>query len=286
MSILKPALCFFLFCSLGVSAQTETQQEPQEVSTTVQLPIPDATQLIADAHPKEAVWLDTSEGKWLAFYKITEWKETKGVLLMLHASEKPERWPATLELLRRHLPLSGWETFALAIPAERITDKTLSQLLDAAITYLRQNGKFNAVLLSDNRLIDAAALHLRPQIKPNPGDPKTVDGPIQAMIILNMQAQYPLTQDMLEGIFSTAELPVLDIFFQPAFVNQKNNQRLHKTTAARKKLLKYRQQIFPYPKENTLNENQQFWIAAVRGFMDREAQGTEIKDKQKTPESP
>lgn len=281
--------CCFLFltgCVLFPSgqayAQTETPApiEKQSVPTsTTGNTISEASRLIADDNPKEVVWLDTSEGKWLAFYKITESKDNKGALLILHASEQPERWPAALELLRRHLPLFGWETFALAIPSERLTDKTTGEVLDAAIANLQQKGKYNLVLLSDNRLLHPAAVHLTPQIKPNPEDPKTIDGPIQAMILLNLQAQYPLTQEMLEAIFASAELPVLDVFFNPPAVNQDADQRLHKTTAARKKLMRYRQQTFPYPEENTLDENQQFWIAAVRGFMHKEAKGTEIKDK-------
>lgn len=290
-SKLSSVCCFLLLTGWAclflvgrVCAQTETattSEEPSTPTTTTSSNnnISEASQLIADANAKEVVWLDTSEGKWLALYKITEAKETKGVLLILHASEQPERWPAALELLRRHLPLFGWETFALAIPSKRLTDKTTAEVLTAAIANLQQKGKYNLVLLSDNRLLHPAAAHLTPQIKPNPEDPKTVDGPIQAMILLNMQAQYPLTRDMLEAIFSSAELPVLDIFFNPPSVNQDSAQRLHKTTAARKKLLRYRQQTFPYPEENTLDENQQFWIAAVRGFMDKEAKGTEIKDK-------
>jgi hypothetical protein len=257
--------------------ETTEETKPTELDKKQSAEDVSSIQLIADANPKEAVWLETSRGKWLAFYKVTESKENKGVLLMIHASEKPQRWPAVLELLRRHLPLFGWETFALAIPAERLQEKTTAETLTAAIEYLHQQGKFNLVFLSDNRLLHPATQHLLPQIKPNPKDPKTIDGPLQALILLNIQAQYPLTQDMLEASFSSPELPVLDVFFNPPFVTQQYNQRLHKTTAARKKLLKYRQHIFAYPEENTLDESQQFWLSTVRGFMDKEAKGTELK---------
>jgi hypothetical protein len=267
------------------SPEETTQPEAEKATTEESEQKPTSTedlssyQLIADANPKEAVWLETSQGKWLAFYKVTESKENKGVLLMIHASEKPQRWPAVLELLRRHLPLFGWETFALAIPAERLQEKTTAETLTAAVDYLHQQGKFNLVLLSDNRLLHPATQHLLPQIKSNPSDPKTIDGPMQALIILNMQAQYPLTQDMLEACFSSPELPVLDVFFNPPFTTQEQDLRLHKTTAARKKLSKYRQQVFAYPEENAVDEPQQFWLSAVRGFMDKEAKGTELKKK-------
>ncbi len=284
-----------LLCSLSLitDAQTDPQETPEtqtqtstETTKTTKPQEPDkkqsdedlsTIQLIADANPKEAVWLETSQGKWLAFYKVTESKENKGVLLMIHASEQPQRWPGVLELLRRNLPLFGWETFALAIPAERLRENTVAETITAAINYLHQQGKFNLVLLSDNRLLHPATQHLLPQIKPNPKDPKTIDGPMQALIVLNIQAQYPLTQELLEASFSSPELPVLDVFFNPPFVTQEQNQRLHKTTAARKKLLKYRQHTFAYPEENALNESQQFWLSTVRGFMDKEAKGTELK---------
>lgn len=267
--------------SPGEATQPEPEKQTTEESEQKPTSAEDLSsyQLIADANPKEAVWLETPQGKWLAFYKVTESKENKGVLLMIHASEKPQRWPAVLELLRRHLPLFGWETFALAIPAERLQENTTAETLTAAINYLQQQGKFNLVLLSDNRLLHPATQHLLPQIKPNPKDPKTIDGPMQALVMLNIQAQYPLTQDMLEAIFASPELPVLDVFFNPPFVTQEQDQRLHKTTAARKKLSKYRQQVFAYPEENTLDEPQQFWLSTVRGFMDKEAKGTELKQK-------
>jgi hypothetical protein len=258
------------------SAETTETAKPQEPDKK-QFDEDPTIQLIADANPKEAVWLETSQGKWLTFYKVTESKENKGVLLMIHASEQPQRWPGVLELLRRNLPLFGWETFALAIPAERLRENTVSETITAAINYLHQQGKFNLVLLSDNRLLHPATQHLLPQIKPNPKDPKTIDGPMQALIVLNIQAQHPLTQELLEASFSSPELPVLDVFFNPPFVTQEQDQRLHKTTAARKKLLKYRQHTFAYPEENTLNESQQFWLSTVRGFMDKEAKGTELK---------
>ncbi|MBK8187266.1 MAG: DUF3530 family protein [Cellvibrio sp.] len=285
-------LILTFICSLTLSttyAQTDPAPETKTEEATVEDTKPQepdkkqaakdisSTQLIADAKHREGVWLDTSQVEWLAFYKVTESKENKGVLLMIHASEKPQRWPAVLELLRRHLPLFGWETFALAIPAERLQENTTAETLTAAIDYLHQQGKFNLVFLSDNRLLHPAAQHLLPQIKPNPNDPKTIDGPLQALVLLNIQAQYPLTQELLEASFASSELPVLDVFFNPPFVTQEQDQRLHKTTAARKKLTHYRQHTFSYPEENTLDENQQFWISTVRGFLDKEAKGSELK---------
>jgi Protein of unknown function (DUF3530) len=255
------------------SEETKTTQTDEKQSAADLT----STQLIADATPKEAVWLETSQGKWLGFFKETESKENKGVLLMIHASEQPQRWPAVLELLRRHLPLNGWETFAFAIPTERLGENTTAETLAAAINYLQQKGKFNLVLLSDNRLLHPATQHLLPQIKTNPKDPKTIDGPTQALIIVNIQSQYPLTQETLESVFSSPEMPVMDAFFNPPSTTQVKDMRLHKTTAARKKLITYRQQTFSIPEENALDEPQQFWISSVRGFLDKEAKGTELK---------
>jgi len=289
-------LCCCLFAPLTF-AQTEPAETPTAATAEATAEATDAaktppdkqenktqsaedlasSQLIADANPKEAVWLETSQGKWLAFYKVTESAENKGVVLMIHASEKPQRWPAVLEILRRNLPLSGWETFALAIPAERLQDNSVAETLTAAIDDLHQKGKFNLVLLTDNRLLNPATAHLLPQIKPNPKDPKTIDGPLQALVLLNIEAQFPLTQDQLEASFSSPELPLLDVFFNPPFTTQEQDQRLHKTTAARKKLKHYRQQIFAYPDESMLDQPQQFWLSNVRGFLDKEAKGTEIK---------
>lgn len=83
-------------------------------------PMRDKT-LIANALPEESLWLDTEYGKILAMHRITEAKSTFGTLILLHAAEDPQHWPATLENLRVNLPRYGWETLALAMPQKTIT---------------------------------------------------------------------------------------------------------------------------------------------------------------------
>lgn len=74
--------------------------------------------LVAATLPEESRWLDTEYGKILAIHRISEAKSTHGVLILLHAAEDPQYWPAELENLRANLPRYGWETLALALPQE------------------------------------------------------------------------------------------------------------------------------------------------------------------------
>src|SRR4051812_16193286 len=55
--------------------------------------------LLAIAKPDEIQWLETPNEKVLALFKAGEQKKTKGAILILHASELSQRWPATLDNL-------------------------------------------------------------------------------------------------------------------------------------------------------------------------------------------
>lgn len=71
----------------------------------------------AIAKKDELLWLETPDEKLLALYKPGETRKTLGLLLILHAPEIPQLWPANLENIRRNLPLYSWSTIAVPLPA-------------------------------------------------------------------------------------------------------------------------------------------------------------------------
>jgi hypothetical protein len=340
------------------AAAEATQTTPQEPAVPEE-PLYESRKLrnqslLADALTEEARWLDTPEGKVLALYRRTEARTTHGVILLLHATEDPQSWPADLENLRRFLPRHGWETLALALPpqaptsvpirviaappiepvkppsptdaqdpsaetqatpaeappeedppatsppAETPQEPTPSVEQTAAITpaltpaerselvisytqaafeFLKTQGQFNLVLLVDNSAALDSLSSILPQIKANPKDKKTVDGPIQALILFNLQTQEQLTSTQLTQILASPALPVLDIFLAPNNEAQQKQRQLHLSIAMRNKLETYIPQLLEPLPQSSADDANSFLLRRIAGFMRQQAQGVEIKGR-------
>ncbi len=287
--------------------------------------------LIAEAAGEQAQWLDTEYGKLLVFYRPTEAKRTRGVLILFHAAEDPQTWPPILENLRANLPRYGWETLAVTLPQQypapvparpssssassepAATEQTNTEnpaavasatsavsseasapsssaassavpretLIQAYVTatfeFLQKKGQFNAVLLVDNSSANPVLAQLLPQIKENVRDPATIDGPIQALVMTNLQSQEPLASSELAAIFTNKQLPVLDVFFTPDDAEQTKARELHRAIAMRQKLDNYLQTSLDSQPKIVETDPRSFLAARVRGFMQRHASGTEVK---------
>jgi hypothetical protein len=120
---------------------------------------------------------------------------------------------------------------------------------------------------------------LSPNIKTNQLDPNTVDGPLQALVITNLQPQEPLSIQELEASFNQPQLPILDIFFAPDDSKQKHQRGLHKTAAMRNKLDYYQQLSLEQQPKIIEDDAASFLLGRVRGFMEKKAKGTEVKLK-------
>ena len=282
----------------------------------------------AIAKADELQWLETPDEKILSLYKAGETRKTKGVLLIMHAPESPQLGPTNLENLRRHLPLSGWATMALPLPAKYPTaiperesssassapaestaasaaassapaqpvaatassstssskpviarEKLIAGRVEAAIAQLNKLGQFNFVLLVDNSSAPDALASLYKKTNAGTASGDTVDGPLQALVLVNLQGQEPLTKAQLAAIFSVRAVPVMDVFFNVDDNAQKELRRTHQAEAMRKDLKDYQQLILPTQPPVTLDDTNSFWIAKVQGFMARKAERNEIKGK-------
>lgn len=160
-------------------------------------------------------------------------------------------------------------------------DKLITANVNAAFEFLKSKGQFNTVILVDNSSANPVLKNLLAQVRDNPGDPKTVDGPIQALIIANLQYQEPLKKTELEEIFSTEQLPVMDVFFTPDNPEQEAARELHRATALRKKVIDYQQQLLDIQPKLVEHDYQSFLLGKVRGFMKQKASGSEIKTAEK-----
>jgi len=281
----------------------------------------------AIAKPEEIVWLETPEERIVSLFRLAETRKTKGALLLLHAPETPQLWPPSLENPRRNLPLYGWATMALALPAKypvavpvRETassaaadsnatseaasssaaaesavssssssssakpvpprNEVIASRVNAAVTQLNKDGQFNLVILVDNSSAPDALAGLLQKINKNGGTPDTIDGPLQALILVNMQEQEPLTKAQLSGIFSVSALPVLDVFFGPENPSMADARRSHRAEAMRQNLKEYQQVLISPEQQPTIDEKRGYWLAKVQGFMEQAAHGSEQKGGQ------
>lgn len=280
--------------------------------------------LIAAAAGEQAHWLDTEYGKLLVFYRPTEARKNRGVLMLFHSAEDPQTWPSTLENLRTSLPRYGWETLAVTLPQpypplipDRASSSSASQAsgtgesassgetsaaassvasalqtqssssriardlliqahVEATMAFLQEKGRFNTVVLVDNSSALAVLQHLLPQIRQSP-DKDTVDGPIQALVIINLQRQEQLNVVELTEIFGQQQLPVLDVFLSPDTAEQRQARDLHRAIAMRQKLDNYFQLVLDNQAKSTEADKLSFLAGRVRGFMQRHASGTEVK---------
>ena len=149
--------------------------------------------------------------------------------------------------------------------------------VDATFKFLQDKGQFNAVLLVDNSSAPPVLQQLLPQIRQNPGDPETIDGPLQAVVITNLQSQELLDTSELSALFTNKDLPVLDVFFSPDDAEQRKARDLHRAVAMRQKLENYYQALLDNQPKMVESDPRSFLTARVRGFMDRHASGTETK---------
>jgi len=271
----------------------------------------------------ELLWLNTPSEKILSLYKISETRKPKGALLILHALDVPQLWPASLENLRRHLPLYGWSTMTMALPSqypasvparelpvesqttditnEPATDTTptppeaapidtvssqtakplvardllIGERVETALAELNKIGQFNLVILTDNSSAPYALSELYKKINKNNATGDTIDGPLQALILVNLQNQEPLTKEQLGIIFAVGDLPILDVFFNPDNQAQNEQRRLHHAEAMRRNLKDYQQLVLPPQQQPGIDDTRSFWLAKVQGFMVTRAEGNE-----------
>lgn len=155
----------------------------------------------------------------------------------------------------------------------------IAAYIDAALKYLNEKNQFNLVVLTDNSSAYLSLSKLLPMIQQGAEPSDTIDGPLQALIIGNLQPQESLSRSELEIIFSIPQLPVMDVFFAPDSAAQQAARNLHRATAMRQKVTDYQQLSLAHPPMVSETDFQSFLLGRVRGFMQRKASGVELKQE-------
>lgn len=162
-------------------------------------------------------------------------------------------------------------------------DLLIEASVTTALKFIKEKGQLNVVILADNSSVYLILQTLGPQIQLNKQDATTMDGPLQALVITNLQNQEPISKAELERVFVTPQLPVLDIFFSPDSLEQAASRDLHRAVAMRKKVANYQQLLMDTQTKLTEQDHQSYLLGRIRGFMQQHASGTEAKaadDKQ------
>ncbi len=162
----------------------------------------------------------------------------------------------------------------------------ITAYVNAAFNFLNEHNQLNVVVLTDNSSVHQILQTLTPQIKGNKPGTTTIDGPLQALIITNLQPQESITKSNLEAIFNTEQLPVFDIFFAPDTIEQLKNRDLHRAIAMRKKISDYQQLLIDNQPKLTETDRQSYLLGRVRGFMKQKASGTEQTNRNATDAPP
>lgn len=156
-------------------------------------------------------------------------------------------------------------------------DLLIEAYVNAAFTFLEEKGQLNRVILVDNSSAYQVLQKLIPQVQENKQDKDMLDGPLQALVITNLQQQEPINKLELETIFGAEKLPVQDIFFAPDNAEQSESRDLHRAVAMRKKVDSYQQILLDNPPKLVEQDHQSFLLGRVRGFMQQKADGSEAK---------
>jgi hypothetical protein len=157
--------------------------------------------------------------------------------------------------------------------------------VEAAFNFLQDKDQQNAVVLVDNSSASTVLHQLLPQLQEHAEDPEQFDGPMQALVITNLQSQEPLNTEELSAIFANRKLPVLDVFFAPDTREQTRARDLHRAVAMRQKLDIYQQASLDSQPKIVETDPKSFLAARVRGFMQSHAKGIEEKKASATDES-
>lgn len=157
----------------------------------------------------QAVWLDDGQGKYFSVFNPDQSGQPKGGVIILHdANSHPDK-PEVVRPLRQRLPLHGWSTIAIQLPAldrpaayleqQAITDGRIN----GAVTYMRNSGFNNLVLLGHGSGAMAASKYL--------SSPSSEF--IRAFVAISLGVLHGQQgDDSIPGQLERINLPILDIY--------------------------------------------------------------------------
>ena len=158
----------------------------------------------------EAVWLEVGNEKILALATEAATDEPLGGVIVVHGIGAHPNWPEVIHPLRSQLPEQGWTTLSIQMPilenqAEAVDYEPLfaevAPRFEAAITYLRQQGIENIVIVAHSMGAAMSSHYLASQ--PN--------HPVRAFVGIGMNQNRIETMDNASNL-TKIKIPVLDLY--------------------------------------------------------------------------
>lgn len=155
-----------------------------------------------------------------------------------------------------------------ATPEDAVTEEkpllTRSEIIHkrfaAAQSWLAQTDYRARMLVVDNSSVMEVAAYLQTQPA----------GTVTALILVNLQPQEALSTAQLNQLFSELALPVLDVFPAPAHAAMTAQRQRHRGAALRNQVPDYHQMLLPPQQKPLQDDNKNFWVERLRGFMERQ----------------
>ena len=223
----------------------------------------------------EAVKLKTGEVEFLGIYAENTAEKTLGGALVIHGIGAHPAWPDIIDPVRMTLPEHGWTTLSLQMPilANEATAKDYIPLLDevpgriqAGVDYLKSKGIKNIVIIAHSLGATMANAYLAN--KPDPA--------VRAYIAIGMSNPFPEKFDSVAAL-GKIKLPMLDLY------GSQDLEGVLGTAAARaasaSKINKQYTQTKVEGANHFFNNLQDDLIKRIRGWLSKNAKGTEIKNK-------
>ncbi len=171
------------------------------------------------------------------------------------------------------------------MPPQLTRDEALEHIqlrIQAATSFLHQQGQLNLVLLGEGRSALWALQHLDKAVPPTPvesSDKKSkavIDRAIRAVVLLNPQSSPDTGLDPLTEWLRHPEVPTFDVFTD-LDLGTLAAARQRQQAAKQKRYEVYGQRRLPPPNGANPEASETLLTKAIRGFLQKHAKGVELK---------
>lgn len=237
-----------------------------------------ADQIVDSIMVGDAEWLKVGKSKILSIYTENTTEKAVGGAIVLHGSGVHPNWDQVVRPLRSQLPDYGWSTLSLQLPVlgneaeykEYIPlFKDVAPRIKAGVDFLKAKGIKNIVIVAHSLGSSMAALYMA--TKADPG--------IRAFVAIGVSGE--MHKDNKVGYLSslkTIKVPVLDIYgsndLEQVLKSEKSKRKV-----ARKAGNKNYTQVKIAGANHFFDNKDDVLIKRVRGWLKKNAAGTEVKIK-------
>ena len=267
-SYYKPLLIIGISLLFGSSNASDMQKEKRW-----------ADQVVDSIMVGDAEWLKTGNSKILSIYTENTTNKTIGGAIILHGSGVHPNWDQIIRPLRSQLPEHGWSTLSVQLPVlsnEAEYDdyiplfKEVTPRINAGVKFLKAKGLQNIVIIAHSLGAGMASYYMA----------KKPDSSIQALVAVGVSGVL-FKSDKKVGYLTSLKkitVPVLDIFGSNDLELVLKGEKA-KAATARKAGNKNYTQIKVNGANHFFANKEDILIKRVRGWLLKNAAGTEIKIK-------